>query len=201
MDQEDSSLYLRIGAFALGVVFLTSPLWKPNAEEIQTPSPVPSNRSAPGESLVFRHGGEPPKVRNREAEEKLILRQLRRHSMNQHNGFYQNVVDNPDMPIEVRERFAVERERLEKLAEEYPELAETSQEELPPRKLNDDGEFTEEFKQAVHNMKTYGVWDQMVDDHLENMIRDANNPDIPEDERPTAEEIERVRSQRLIPVL
>jgi len=202
MTQEDSGLFFRIGIFGIGLLFLTSPLWNPDSDEDVSPTDRPSQSvSEPGESLKFRHMREDVVLRNREEEEKIIRRQLHRHAMNHRNGFYKNVVDNPDMPAEVRERFAKERDRLEKLAGEHPEMAASMQESLPPRQVDENGEYTEEFRKAVHNMKTYGVWDQMVDDHVENMIRDANNPDIPEDERPTPEEIEQFRTHRLVPVL
>lgn len=198
MEQEDSNLFLRMGAFAVGLLLLTSPLWKPKADEIEEPLPVATSQRAPGETLEFRHAGDEKKLRLRTQQEEVIRSQLRRHAMNQHNGFYERVVDNPKMDPEVRKRFAVERDRLAKLAEEHPELATNSQQNLPPRQLDEKGEFTEDFKKAVHNMKTYGVWQEMVDDHVENLVRDANNPNIPEDERPTAEQIERARSQQLI---
>ncbi len=201
MNQDDSGLFFRIGVFAIGLLFLTSPLWKPKAEAEERASEKPVRSAAPGESLQFRHMREDVTLTNREEDEKVLRRQLHRHAMNTRNGFYQNVVENPDMPIEVRERFAVEKKRLEQLAREHPELATSIKESMPPQQVDENGAFTEEFKKAVHNMKTYGVWDQMVDDHVENLIRDANNPDIPEAERPTPEQIERFRSQRLVPVL
>lgn len=204
MEDRRNSCLTGLALSMLCLLALTYPVWRldPEGEEERRAKPTPRPRAATfqyaeapraDERAFAREASEPSRDR--------IRKQLDRHALNKQRGFYQRVVDNPEMPEEMRTRFAKERARLEGLAEAHPDLMAQAERALVPPALNPDGSFTPEFAKAVRDLKLYGEWDRMVDSYIEQLVRDSENPDLPPGSRPSVEDIRAAREKGLIPSL
>jgi hypothetical protein len=65
--------------------------------------------------------------------------------------------------------------------------------------VNPDGTFTPEFQEVTGMMAHAGVWDQLHDSYIRQLEAAAADPNLPEEEKPTPEDIRRARAERRIP--
>jgi hypothetical protein len=200
-----NSLLIGLAWVMVLLILATFPLWRYQPEK---PEPEPTSEretASPRSSFRYRNPTSPSSQPDIDLDPspsvEKIRRQLDRHAQRKQNGFYDRVVDNPEMPAEIRDRFQAEKNRLEDLEESNPAIAAEVSSALLPPPVNPDGSFSPEFQEVVALMKTYGVWDDMVDNHVEQLMRDAEDSDLPPESRPSQEEIEAVRKQGLIPAL
>ena len=206
MSSRSSSLNFLVGIVSLCAVWITFALWNPSRpdpavdETGEEPAPEPRGSG-------FRYA--PTRERERTTfpvedtvyTEDQIRRQLQRRSMMERQEVRKNIVENESMPEAVRSRFRAELDRLDRIAEAHPEIARQESVGDVPRQMEDDGTFTDEFREVVRVMKQDGVWDRIHDEYVRNLEEAANDPSLPPEDRPTREQIERIRSGGIIPTL
>lgn len=203
MSRNSNSFLFLIGMTAICAVWLSSPFWKPHpGESVQREN---ADRSGPRQRFQYAlpersapsAGPEAVKIPDREK----VQRQLARRAHMEKSGLVKKVIENENIPEEVRSRFRAEKVRLDTLALQYPALSAEADSVIFPRQVGTDGELTPKFKEAVNMMKSTGDWDRMHYDYVRQLEEAAADDSLPPEERPTRGQIEAARSGGYIPVL
>ncbi|MGA0333102.1 MAG: hypothetical protein ACO3N7_03615 [Kiritimatiellia bacterium] len=204
MSRSSHSLFFFFGIICMLMIWLTSPFWAGSADKDTTVKRSESPASSPRRFLYAGPDSNAARFTDDTGnayEVQQLKRQLNQRARMEQSGFVKNVIENPEMPEAVRSRFRKEKERLDALAQEHPDLAAEADQVKIPRQLADDGSFTPEFRQAVEMMKSSGVWDEMHTQYLRRLEAAAKDESLPPEERPTREDIETFRSGKHIPAL
>lgn len=199
----NSSLFL-IGIASMVAVWVTVPFWSRSPQKgektvkvVKTPVPVRSG---------FQYAvpeGNPRRanVEERGYNQEQLKRQLDRRAHMEKAGLVKNVIENEAMPPEIRSRFLAEKKRLDMLAEEYPQMAAESEKNSVESQIASDGSVSPDFQEAMVNMKSSGVWDELHRDFVRQLQAAANDERLPPEERPRPEDIEAIRAGGFIPSL
>lgn len=202
MHEEDIPWFEGIAAALFIFMLITYPLWrvKPEAD---TPASETSASESSREGGSGGSSGEGAWEGAGSKESHIppdVTRQLERYARRERRGYYQRKEDNPHIPESVRERYAAERQRLEALAREYPEIMAKAEANLPAPSILPDGSFSPEFQDLTRMLKLYGKTDELMDAHVDDLMQDAEDDDLPASMRPSPEEIRRVREQGILPM-
>jgi len=202
MKSHSPSFLFLVGLIGGCALLVSYPMWRRIPEEPPKAEPRPTPRR---NSTAFQYApSAPPETAPGDSfgfNEVQVRRQLRRRALMERQRVRKNIVDNPDMPEAVRSRFREELDRLDALAAARPDVAKSVSVAEVPLQVEEDGSFTPEFQEVVRVLKLSGKWDQLSDKYTDDLEDAANNPDLPPEERPSREVIERARSGGYVPVL
>lgn len=186
-------------------VWLSFPLWVHKKGDADSEKKMPLANTASRSVPSFRYANGPQEKADRNPlsrnDPHQLQRQLARRAYMENSGFVKNIIENDSMPQEVRSRFSEEKQRLDKLAEEYPEEALKAGNVPVQNQLDENRNFTPEFEIAVDIMRQTGAWDSQHREFLRQLEKAAQDSSIPPEERPSREFINQVRSGEYIPSL
>ncbi len=202
MSQESSSPLFRIAMVSMVALIIGASIFKASPEEEQEDEA--RVEKATEARSHFRHAAPPEEVPPGwddldEVDMLTVARSLQRRALMERNGVVSGIIENPDMPEEIRSRFRAEKERLDKLASDYPQMADRSNERVPgAQRLAADGTYTKEFEDVVRQMKMSGTWDEINQSYQKQLLEAMNDPSIPADQRPTQAMVDEAAKQGLI---
>ncbi|WFB34832.1 hypothetical protein P3T73_11745 [Kiritimatiellota bacterium B12222] len=131
----------------------------------------------------------------------VVRKQLSRRNQMEKSGMVHDVIENENMPEEIRRRFRNEKMRLDALAKEYPELAAKADAVPVSQNIDANGELDPKLKEALVQMKSSGAWDELHDTYLRQLEQAAADETLPADQRPTKEQLDAARKDMVIPTL
>lgn len=205
MNRNTHPFFFLTGITAMGLVWLSSPFWLTgDPDPVRSENPKPEKVSRQLSGFQYSESGKAPYSAGPVAENvdrQKVQRQLQRRAHMEKSGMVKNVIENENMPEEVRSRFRAEKARLDALANQYPEWA-AKEDGIPlPRQVDDNGDLDPKFKEAIAVMKSTGDWDKLHYDFLRKLEAAAADETLPAEERPTREFIDAFKAGGYIPSL
>lgn len=143
-----------------------------------------------------------PRVTTPEAVDKeaLVVRQLDRHVRMRAVGYYDSILGNPNLPEALKSRVRAEHDRLEALAMENRDIVSFIEVNAFPAPVDSQGNVTPELAVSLEVMRRTGALEGMQKTYITDLKRRAEDRDIPEQDRPTAAEVEAAWKAGIFPV-
>lgn len=143
-----------------------------------------------------------PRTTSREAVKKdeIVMRQLDRHVRMRAAGYYESILGNPNTHEAIRSRVQAEHDRLEALARENRDIVSFIEVNAFPSPIDAQGNVEPDLALSIEAMQQSGAWESMSRSYVAELERRAADPEVPESERPTEEQIQVARQEGIIPV-
>jgi len=200
MSSRPTSFTFTILLFSMCAVWLSFPLW--SFKEKSGSNAVPEKTKTEPRFIYEAPQKKSPQnfdIQNDTYSAPQIYRQLMRRKNMETTGFIKNVIENPEMPVELRSRFLKEKLRLDALVMQHSDIAEAVDEKVPSiQHVDSEGNLSQDYKNIITEMKNAGDWDELHMDYIRQLEDLANNESLPPEKRPTQEFINRAKQEYLI---
>ena len=134
------------------------------------------------------------------AKEPLLVRQLDRHVRMRTVGYYDSILGNPNLPEALKSRVRAEYDRLESLARQNRDIVSFIEVNAFPAAIDSEGKVDPKLALSIDSMRRDGSLEGLQKSYLNELKRRAVDPELPEQDRPTEEEIEAARKGGAFPV-
>lgn len=200
MSSRPASFNFTILLFSMCAVWLSYPLWsfkgKPESEAVpeQTKKEPRFIYEAPQKISLQNFD-----IQNNTYSAPQVYRQLMRRKNMEATGFVENIIENPEIPVELRSRFLKEKLRLDALAIQHPDIAEAVDEKVPSiQHVDSKGNLSQDYKNTFTEIKNSGYWDELHMVYIRQLEEAANDESLPSEQRPTQEFLNRAKEEYLI---